>query len=185
MDGLPASEAHNRPSVLHTSPDNRLKIIIGVLLVVIAGLSAALAYNYLKPTPKEQTTLVSTPAPTAPSAQGAFNPTLEPLFPQKGALVDNLSVLYTLQGRVTKIEPTGDKYNITLHSQNGSQFYLMKGLGGEGVLVDGSTRQPLPWSGLGEGDTVRVNLSMSTNNPDGPSKVTITQIMLLNKLPSP
>lgn len=94
-----------------------------------------------------------------------------------GKLVDNYTILYTLKGKVTKVELNGGKYDITVGAIDGSQTYKMNGLSGDGILK--KANKPLDWKDLKAGSDVIVQLNVnSPKEADGAPSVLVAQIQI-------
>ncbi|MDO8452585.1 MAG: hypothetical protein Q7S79_02430 [bacterium] len=95
-----------------------------------------------------------------------------------GKLVDNYTILYTLKGKVQKVEQNGGKYDVTVGAFDGSQTYKMNGLSGEGILK--KMNKPLDWKDLKAGSDVIVELNVnSPKTIDGQPTVLVAQIQVV------
>ena len=111
----------------------------------------------------------------APSGGAIFTPGLTAA--SSGKLVDNYTILYTLKGKVTKVELNGGKYDVTVGAFDGSQTYKMEGLSGEGILK--KANKPIDWSELKEGSDVIVEINVNLVKGADKPTVLVAQIQVV------
>lgn len=173
------------------SADSSLLIMIGIGVVLVIIL--ALMLNYLNFFPlsenyprafgwlPHQTSGVATPKVKNQQSvdNSSFTPSLNPES-QKGPLVKSATVVYTLQGKITKVAPNGSNYNLEITSFNGGQIYNAINIGGKGVLRGAKSGGEIAWDKLSPGDDVLVNVSASMDS-SGKETTSVGQILVNNK----
>ncbi len=175
--------------------NNTNDTFVGVMLggAIVVVLLLALVLNYFNFFPLSQSypsvfgwlphytktaSVVTTPKSRVPQ-DNSFTPSLD-ASSQKGKLVKSATVVYTLEGKITKITPNGTNYNLEITSLDGSQIYNAINLGGENILRGSKSGGPIQWSELGAGDDVLVNLSVSSD-ASGKEIVSVGQILVNNR----
>ena len=173
------------------STDNILVItltfgIVGViLLTLILNYFNILPFSRSYPKvfgwlPHQKSTVQTPKIETKPiQDNNSFTPSLNPTS-QKGKLVKNATVVYTLEGKITKITPNGSNYNLEITSLDGSQVYNAINIGGPDILRGSKSGGEIKWSALKPGDDVLINVSVSMD-ASGKETVSIGQILVNNR----
>lgn len=157
-------------------------LLLAVLLNYFGVVPVSDVYPGLSFLPKKGTpvTGVLENAKTADLAPAGSGPIFAPGLTQAsiGKLVDNYTVLYTLRGKVTKVESLGGgKYDVTVSAFDGSQTYKMDGVGGDGILKQAN--KPIDWKDLKEGSDVIVQLNVNSVKDSDKPQVVVAQIQVV------